>query len=50
MEKLIQILMLVCMFLLTLSLLDNSNTDLCLLGMGYVLIMGILLVSITEKK
>jgi hypothetical protein len=42
--------MLVCIFVLTLCLLDNPNTDLFLLGMGYVLTSGILLVSITEKK
>lgn len=50
MEKLVQILMLVCLFVLTLGMLENPKTDLFLLGMGYVLSSGILLVSILEKK
>lgn len=50
MKTFVQILMLVCLFVLTLGMLENPNTNLCLLGMGYVLVSGILLVSILEKK
>lgn len=49
MKKFVQILMLVCLFVLTLGMLDDPNTNLYLLGMGYVLSSGILLVSILEK-
>jgi len=50
MKTFVQVLMLVCLFVLTLGMLSDPKTDLFLLGMGYVLSSGILLVSILEKK
>ena len=50
MKTFVQILMLVCLFVLTLGMLDDQKTDLFLLGMGYVLSSGMLLVSILDKK
>jgi len=48
MKTFVQILMLVCLFVLTLGMLEDPNTNLYLLGMGYVLVSGILLVSILD--
>lgn len=50
MKTFVQILMLVCLFVLTLGMLDDPKTDLFLLGMGYALSSGMLLVSILDKK